>query len=319
MPRKNEPDKIADLLNPIFTDVDKAREHLEALRWPDGPYCPHCGEAENVTRMEGESHRPGLHQCNACRQAFTVTVGTLFERSHIPLNKWMLAFHLVAASKKAMSAHQMHRQLDVTYKTAWFMMHRIREAMAEPVRPKIGGSGKIIEADETFWGKKPGTKKGRGGYQHKNAAMALVERGGEVRAFHIPSATAKSVRKVLDEHAEKSSHLMTDEARHYGKIGREFDEHSAVHHSRKEYVRGEAHTNTIEGFFSIFKRGLIGTYHQVSTQHLHRYVAEFEFRYNHRQTADADGVTFPVSDAERAMAMLNGITGKRLTYRRLDS
>jgi transposase-like protein len=316
MPKKKEPDKIADLLNPIFTDVDAAREHLEALRWPDGPYCPHCGETENVTRMEGESHRPGLIQCNACRKNFSVTVGTLFERSHIPLNKWMLAFHLVAASKKAMSAHQMHRQLDVTYKTAWFMMHRIREAMATTNRPKLGGEGKIIEADETFWGQKPGGQPKKG-YHHKNAVVALVERGGEVRAFHVPSATAQSVRKVLDENAEKSSHLMTDEAKHYRKIGREFDRHSAVNHTRGEYVRGDAFTNTIESFFAVFKRGLVGTYHHVGAQHLHRYVSEFEFRYNNRKRFDADGVEFPVTDAERAEAMLTGITGKRLTYRRI--
>src|SRR6185437_235208 len=182
----------------------QAREHLEALRWPDSPDCPHCGEAENVTRLDGESHRPGLIQCNACRKNFSVTVGTLFERSHIPLNKWMLAFHLVAASKKAMSAHQMHRQLDVTYKTAWFMMHRIREAMATPNRPKLGGEGKIIEADETFWGMKPGGQPKKG-YHHKNAVVALVERSGEVRAFHVPSATAQSVRKVLNENGLRRS------------------------------------------------------------------------------------------------------------------
>lgn len=181
----------ADLTNPIFTDESKAREHLEALRWPDGPFCPHCGEAENVVRLEGQAHRPGLLQCRSCRKQFSVTVGTLFERSHIPLNKWLLAFHLMASSKKGMSAHQLHRMLGVTYKTAWFMAHRIREAMRTSGRPKVGGGGKVIEADETFWGKKPGAKKGRGGYQHKNTVVALVERNGDVRAFHVPDCTAK--------------------------------------------------------------------------------------------------------------------------------
>lgn len=297
----------ADLTNPIFSDETKAREHLEALRWPSGPFCPHCGEAENVTRLEGASHRPGLHQCNSCRQHFSVTVGTLFERSHIPLHKWMLAFHLMAASKKGMSAHQLHRMLGITYKSAWFMAHRIREAMKRPERPKVGGKGKIVEADETFWGTKPNAKIGRGGYQHKNTIVALVERSGDVRAFHVPDCTVKSVKKVLDENAERDSHLMTDDARHYRKMGREFAKHSSVNHTAKEYVRGDAHTNTIEGFFSILKRGLVGTYHQVGCQHLQRYVTEFDFRYNHRL----------MSDVERATAMLQGIDNKRLTYRRI--
>lgn len=318
MPKALEPDRIPDLLNPIFTDAEKAREHLEALRWPEGPTCPHCGEAENTTRLEGEAHRKGVVQCNSCREQFTVTVGTLFERSHIPLNKWLMAFHLVAASKKAMSAHQMHRMLHVTYKTAWFMMHRIREAMQTTPRRKIGGPGKAVEVDETFWGMKPGAHKQQA-WHHKNAVVALVERdSGQVRAFHVPSVTPKNVEKVLRENVELSSHLMTDQAPHYNAIGREFDQHSSVNHKRKEYVRGDVTTNTVEGFFSILKRGLIGTYHHVGTQHLHRYVAEFDFRYNHRKTVDAEGITRLISDAERATAMLHGIQGKRLTYRRLD-
>jgi transposase-like protein len=198
------------------------------------------------------------------------------------------------------------------------MTHRIREAMKTTIRPKIGGKGKVVEADETFWGQKPGAKKGRGGYQHKNVIVALVERDGGVRAFHVPSATAQSVRKVLNENADKASHLMTDDARHYGKLGREFAEHSTVNHTEKEYVRGDTHTNTIEGFFSILKRGLVGTYHHVGPQHLQRYVSEFDFRYNHRKTLDEDGEVVLISDAERATAMLHGITGKHLTYRRIN-
>ncbi len=307
----------ADLSNPIFTDEGAARDHLEALRWPDGPYCPHCGEAENVTRLDGESHRAGLHQCNSCRQHFSVTVGTLFERSHLPLHKWLLAFHLMAASKKGISSHQLHRMLGITYKTAWFMAHRIREAMKSKNRPKIGGEGKVIEADETYWGTKPGGTPKKG-YHHKNAIVALVERDGEVRAFHVPDSTARSVRAVVDANADKASHLMTDEAKHYRKLGREFDQHSTVTHSKDEYVRGIAYTNTIESYFSILKRGLIGTFHHVGSQHLQRYVTEFDFRYNHRITTDAEGLTRKLTDAERMTAMLLGIEGKRLTYRRID-
>ncbi len=202
----------ADLSAPIFTDEAKAREHLEALHWPSGAFCPKCGEAESVSRMEGEAHRPGLHQCNTCRAQFSVTVGTLFERSHIPLHKWLLAFHLMAASKKGISAHQLHRMLGITYKSAWFMAHRIREAMKQPLKGKLGGTGKVVEADETFWGLKKGATKQRGGYQHKNTIMSLVERGGSVRSFHVPSASMATVRAVLRNNVEQNTHLMTDDA-----------------------------------------------------------------------------------------------------------
>ncbi len=312
----------ADLSAPIFTNEEAARAHLEALRWPSGAFCPHCGDTENVTRLEGEAHRPGLHQCNGCREQFSVTVGTLFERSHLPLHKWLLAFHLMAASKKGVSAHQLHRMLGITYKTAWFMGHRIREAMkASPTGP-IGGPGKTLEADETYWGQKPrkkGQRRPRGGYQHKNVIVSLVERGGQVRSFHVPSATAGAVRRVLDAQADKQSHLITDEAKHYRKVGREFARHTALNHTRKEYVRGKAHTNTVEGYFSILKRGLVGTFHHVSVQHLHRYVSEFDFRYNHRKTLDENGDPRNVTDIERATAALQGIERKRLTYRRTGS
>src|SRR3989442_494472 len=256
----------ANLSAPIFTNEAKAREHLEALRWPEGAFCPHCGDVENVSRLDGEAHRPGLYQCNSCREQFSVTVGTLFERSHLPLHKWLLAFHLMAASKKGVSAHQLHRMLGITYKTAWFMGHRIREAMKTIHVGRIGGGGKKLEADETFWGQKPrkrGERKPHGGYQHKNVIVSLVERGGDVRSFHVPNATAGGVRRVLDEQADKQSHLMTDDAKHYRKVGREFRRHSTLNHTRKEYVRGNAHTNTVEGYFSILKRGLVGTFHHV--------------------------------------------------------
>ena len=306
-----------DLTDPVFTDEAKAREHLELIRWPDGkPVCVHCGSVDRVYRLEGKAPRKGLFHCNDCSGQFTVTTGSVMESSHVPLNKWVLAFRLMASSKKGMSAHQMHRMLDITYKTAWFLCHRIREAMTAVGRPKIGGGGKVIEADETFWGQKPGGRVKKG-YHHKNAIVALVERGGEVRAFHVPGSTRQSVKAVLDEYADKDSHLMTDEAKHYHTLGREFEQHSMVKHSRKEYVRGNAHTNTIEGFFSILKRGLVGTYHHVGAQHLGRYVSEFDFRYNHRHVTDA-GLRRKMTDAERAVAMLSGITGKRLTYRRSD-
>ncbi len=299
----------ADLTNPIFTDESKARKHLEYLRWPNGPFCPHCGETEKITKLEGESHRPGLHQCNACRQHFTVTVGTLFESSHIPLHKWMLAFHLMAASKKGISAHQLHRMLGITYKSAWFMAHRIRKAM-EPESAKKLGSNAPVEADETFVGTKPGAVKRRG-YAHKNAILSLVERGGKVRSFHVPNVSAKTLKPYLQAHVDPEAHLMTDDAGQYRIIGPEFAKHDTVNHSAGEYVRGNAHTNSAEGFFSIFKRGIYGVYQHVSSHHLHRYTAEYDFRYNYRS-----GLGF--NDFQRATIALKGIAGKRLTYRRIN-
>lgn len=298
-----------DLTNPIFTDETKAREYLENLRWPNGPVCPHCGESEKTTKLEGESHRPGLYQCNGCRQPFTVTVGTVIQDSHIPLNKWMLAFHLMTSSKKGISAHQLHRVLGITYKSAWFVGHRIREALKPGNGNMLGGSGPV-EADETFVGRKPGMKKRRG-YAHKNAVLSLVERNGGVRSFHVPNVTAKTLKPYLQDNISPDAHLMTDDAGQYRLIGPEFAEHDVVCHSSGEYVRGDAHTNTVEGFFSIFKRGIYGVYQHVSDHHLHRYTAEFDFRFNYRSRL---GFT----DFQRAAQALKGIAGKRLTYRRTD-
>jgi transposase-like protein len=297
---------MCDLTNPIFTDETRARKHLEKLRWPNGPVCPHCGETEKITKLRGKSHRPGLYQCNGCRQHFTVTVGTLFEDSHIKLHKWLLAFHLMAASKKGISAHQLHRMLGITYKSAWFMAHRIREAMKSDYANALGGNGPV-EADETFIGTKPGAKK-RKGYGHKNAVLSLVERDGEVRSFHVPSVSAKTLRPYLKYHVDPEAHLMTDDAGQYRIIGPEFAQHDVVCHSADEYVRGEAHTNTVESFFSILKRGLVGVYHHVGAQHLQRYVTEFDFRYNHRKS----------TDSQRATNAVKGIAGRRLTYRRIS-
>ena len=299
---------MCDLQKPIFNDVDKAREHLERLRWPDGPVCPHCGAMERMAKVETESARPGLYYCNHCTKQFTVTVGTVFERSHVPLNKWVLAFHLMAASKKGMSSHQLHRMLGVTYKTAWFMTHRIREAMKPTGTGLLGSGGGTVEADETFVGRKRGVKP-RAGVAHKHAVFSLVERNGEARSFHVLGTMGNDLRPHFDKHLAKDAHLMTDDGGQYRYIGPDYASHQMVNHSKKEYVRGNAHTNTIEGFFSIFKRGVVGTFHHISEQHLQRYLHEFDFRYSHRKALG-------FSDSERATAALKGISGKRLTYRR---
>ena len=299
-----------DLTNPIFTDADKARAHLEAVNWPDGPFCPHCGETRNVHRLQGKSTRAGLIQCNSCLKNFTVTVGTVFERSKIALNKWMLATYLLSASKKGMSAHQLHRMLGVTYKTAWFMAHRIREAMdgANGTGP-LGGPDQVVEADETYVGGKARNRAFRKPAE-KKAVVALVEREGHVRSFHVANVNAKDLRGLIVTNVDRASHLMTDESHVYTRVGREFNGHSTVNHSAKEYVTtgGFKHSNTAENFFSIFKRGVIGTYHHMSEAHLGRYCKEFDFRYNTRK----------INDGARAIEALKGIVGKRLTYRRTD-
>ncbi|MEP7157618.1 MAG: IS1595 family transposase [Betaproteobacteria bacterium] len=301
-----------NLTNPIFQDADKAREHLQAIRWPNGAICPHCGDMENAKELTGKSHRPGLFKCYSCDGHFTVTVGTVFEKSKVPLNKWVLAAHLIAASKKGYSAHQLHRTIGVSYKTAWFMMHRLREAMTVKATGDLGGGGGIVEADETYWGHCKQSKgyvaaPPRGGFGHKEKIVSLVERGGQVRSFHIPSVNATTLRAVLTSNIAKDANLMTDESRNYKAVGKEFASHQIVNHSRGEYSRGKATTNTVEGYFSILKRGLIGTYHHVSPTHLQRYMEEFDFRYNSRSSL---GYT----DTDRAAMLLKNIGGKRLMY-----
>ncbi len=298
-----------------FHDEDAARKYLETLRWPNGPICPHCGTSGRVCRIESQSKekgkgaRPGLLFCGECRKQFSVTVGTVFEHSKVPLHKWVLATHLLCSSKKGISSHQLHRILDVTYKTAWFMTHRIREAMKID-NPEMLGGNNPVEADETFVGNKPG-KKIRRGFGHKNAVFSLVERNGEVRSFHVANVTANTLKPILKEQVTSAAHLMTDDAGQYRLIGPEFAKHDVVVHSVGEYVRGNVHTNTVECFFSIFKRGIYGVYQHVSPCHLHRYTTEFDFRYNHREKLGFD-------DTEREAAALQGISGKRLTYRRID-
>ena len=303
-----------------FKDPEAARTYLEGIRWPKGPVCPHCGGMERMHQITGKSARPGLYDCGHCRQQFTVTVGTVFERSKISLDKWLFAATLMAASKKGVSSKQIERMVGVTYKTAWFMTHRLREAMKSE-GGLLGGGGSVVEADETFIGRKPGRKMKRGG-SHKNVVFSLVERGGKARSWHVVSTMANTLAPIVAKNVSTDTHLMTDEAGQYLPIGRPFLGHHTVNHSEKEYARGAVSTNTIEGFFSIFKRGVIGTFHHISEQHLQRYLTEFDFRYNHRETRvkDLDGkwTKAGFSDAERAAMLLKGISGKRLTYRRIN-
>jgi transposase-like protein len=308
-------DSAMNLTDPIFTDADKAREYLEAERWPNGPICPHCGGTDKNRKLEGKAHRPGLYQCGDCREQFTVTVGTVFERSKVPLNKWLLATHLMASSKKGISAHQLHRSIGVTYKTAWFIFHRIREAMRNDDDTPMGSGGGIVEADETFIGKDPKWhryKTKRGG-QHKMKVLALVDRDtGRARAQVVDHLSKKDILPILKRNIAREARLSTDEAGYYTGMDQFFAEHLSVNHGADEYVRGEAHTNTLEGFFSIFKRGMKGIYQHCGKQHLHRYVAEFEFRYNYRTAND-------YTDTERTAVILKAAEGCRLTYRRTDT
>jgi transposase-like protein len=295
--------------NPVFTDAEKAREWLEALLWPNGPACPHCGLVGCAYQFKGNAHRPGVYKCKGCDKQFTVTVGTIFERSHIPLNTWLLAFHLMAASKKGVSAHQLHRMLKLTYKSAWFMCHRIREAMKPPAtRGQLGGSGKFVEVDETYIGRIPGLPVLQGG-QHRMKVVSLVERGGAVRSFQVDKVDRKTITEIVSREASTESHLMTDQGPYYRHVGKEFASHEAVQHNIGEYVRGNVHSNTIENFFSVFKRGMRGVYQHCGEQHLPRYLAEFDFRYSNRKALG-------IEDDERTERALKGAPGKRLTYRR---
>src|SRR6266571_890403 len=295
-----------------FHDEDAARAHLEATRWPKGPECPHCGGVERISRLEGKAHRPGLLFCGDCRTQFSVTVGTVFEDSKLPLHKWVYAIHLLCSSKKGMSSKQLERVLGVTYKTAWFMSHRIRAAMATIPTGQLGGSGKIVEVDETYYGNKKGQRaRKQGSGAHKHRIFSLVERNGEVRSFHVASVSANNLKPIMRALIDQRSHIMTDEATRYWRIGKEFAAHSTVNHAIKEYARRPVTTNSAEGFFSILKRGLTGVYQHVSEQHLQRYVTEFDFRYNNRESLGVD-------DEQRAAALVKGIGGKRLTYRRIN-
>lgn len=318
-----------------FNNEDSAREYLEKQRWPDGVVCPHCGlvgEAYKLTLTEKtpervaelrkakkrvQKTRKGLWKCAGCREQFTVTVGTIFADSHIPLHKWLLAVHLLCASKKGMSAHQLHRMLGVTYKSAWFMAHRIRYAMSEePLSSKLTG---IIELDETFVGGKlrAGPRRNADGSRNKNqlagtankaAVVSVLQRGGRVQSRHIQRVTADNLRPIIDEMVAEDAHMMTDTSTTLRSAGKE-RKHSQVNHRIKEFARYEdgvcISTNTVEGYFSILKRGINGVYHHVGKQHLHRYLSEFDFRYNSKNT----------TDGERAELAIKGAKGKRLMYR----
>jgi transposase-like protein len=315
----------SNLQNPIFQDDQKAREWLEARVWPQGPICPHCGATgDDVTKLEGAKHRPGVYQCNGCREQFTVTVKTVFERSHIPLTKWLAALFLLTASKKGVSAHQIHRSLGISYKSAWFMMHRLREALRSGGLAPMGGTGRIVEVDETVIGKLEGAPKQKYtgfGQQWCNTVMALVERGGSVRTFHVDGTTLGSLMPVIRANIQAETFVITDEASWYRSLGDTFAYHEAVNHSAKEYVRRDFSwhtgqltkvtitTNTVEGYFSLFKRGMRGVYQHCKEKHLHRYLAEFDFRYNTR-------TSLGYTDFMRAELAAAGIKGKRLTYRR---
>jgi transposase-like protein len=305
---------------PHFSDDEAARVYLENLLWPDGPVCPHCGTVDHAYKTK----RPGVYRCASkeCRKDFSVTIGTVMERSKIALHKWLIAFHLMASSKKGISAHQLHRTLGIGYEAAWFMAHRIREAMRNGgLAPPMGGDGEIVEADETYFGNvdepktkrvsgeafSHGRKKPGGGPANKRPVVSLVERGGSVRTFHVAAANKDNVHRIVTDNVTRETRLHTDESRLYSDAAGHFAEHETVKHSAGEYARGDVHTNSVEGYFSILKRGMKGVYQHCREKHLHRYLAEYDFRYNHR-------AALGYSDGERAALAVLGIVGKRLTY-----
>lgn len=301
-----------------FHNEAAAYKFVESRIWPEGPVCPHCGGYERIGKMGGKSTRIGAYKCYQCRKPFTVKIGTIFESSHVKMHLWLQAIFLIASSKKGISANQLHRTLGVTLKTAWFMGHRIREAMREGGLGPLGGGGQVVEADETYFGKAENQepspqRKGRpllkrkAGTSNKRAILGLIERGGVVRTFHVKQANKINVAELVTANVDRESRLFTDESRLYTGMDAQFADHQSVKHSAKEYVRGEVHSNTIESYFSIFKRGMRGTYQHCAEKHLHRYLAEFDFRHNRR-------VALGKNDETRAGAILDGVVGKRLTY-----
>jgi transposase-like protein len=291
-----------------FHDEADAYKFVEARVWPDGPVCPRCGSLDRISLMRGKSTRTGVYKCYSCRKPFTVKIGTIFEDSHIPLNLWLQAMYLLCASKKGISANQLHRTLGVTLKSAWYLAHRIREAMRTGGLEPLGGAGKIVEADETFIGRRKNVKMKRGGYGHKFRILSLVERGGNIRSVRLNKVSQREIEGFIAINVAKESRLMTDTAVHYKKRGYPVASHEMVDHSKGEYGRGEVHVNTLEGFFALFKRGMKGVYQHCREKHVHRYLAEFDFRYNNR-------VGLGVNDDARAEKVLQGVVGKRLLYR----
>lgn len=294
------------LSSPHFHNEEKAFAYVEARVWPEGPTCPHCGGGERISKMQGKSTRLGLYKCYQCRKPFTVRMGTIFEASKVPLHVWLQAMYLIAGSKKGISSNQLARTLGLTVKTAWFLSHRIREAMREGDLAPFGQGGGAVEVDETYIGRKKGAGNPKGGWGHKMTVLGLIDRNsGKSRFFHVDGG--KEIQGIVLDNLSREARLMTDEHVMYRRIGREFAEHGAVHHYNKEYARGDVTTNTIEGAFSIFKRGMRGVYQHCAEKHLHRYLAEFEFRYSNREKLGCN-------DEDRTDAMLRGIVGKRLTY-----
>ncbi len=290
---------------PHFQNDEAARAMLESILWPEGPVCPHCGVVNHAYKTK----RPGVFRCaeKVCRKDFTVTMKTVMERSHIALHKWLQGFHLMTSSKKGVSAHQLHRTLQITYEAAWFMAHRIRESMRAGGLSPLGGGGKVVESDETYIGRQDGAPKHRRGFQ--NIVVTLVERGGSARSFHVDSVSVADIGKIISTNLDRESRLHTDEMPSYKVIGRVLGvEHETVNHGREEYARGDVTTNTVEGYYSIFKRGMKGVYQHCSEKHLHRYLSEFDFRYSNR-------VALGVHDGERRTLAIKGAAGKRLTYR----
>jgi transposase-like protein len=293
-----------------FHDEAEAYAYLEARVWPNGPICPHCGGVERIGKLAGKSTRIGVYKCYQCRKPFRVTVGTVFEASHIPLRLWLQGVHLLASSKKGISSNQLSRTLGITLKSAWFMSHRIREAMKVLGMEPMGGAGEIVEADETYSGKTEDAPRRLrpGRTEFRNTVVTLVQRGGSARSFHVDGARVADLAPIIRENVKRETRLMTDEWTAYREVGTEFASHETVSHAKDEYARGDVTTNTVEGFFSVFKRGMKGIYQHCSEKHLHRYLAEFDFRYSNR-------IARGVYDVERADRTLKGIVGKRLTYR----
>jgi len=294
-----------------FRTAANAREYLEKVRWPNGPVCPHCGGVDRISPMKGKSTRIGTYKCYQCRKPFTVKIGTIFEASHVPMNVWLQAMYLIAGSKKGISSNQLHRTLGVTLKTAWFMSHRIREAMRSNDLTPFGSDGGVVESDETFIGKRDGVTPVANSHSHKMKVLSLIDRNsGNSRSFVIQGLGVKDIAPILDANISREAMLMTDDWSSYRHIGWNFSKHATVNHSAGQYVvpgSSHLHTNTVEGFFSIFKRGMRGVYQHCAKEHLHRYLAEFDFRYSQR-------AKLGVNDEQRAEKLLVGVKGKRLTY-----
>jgi transposase-like protein len=306
------------LSRPYFHDEQAAFAFVEVIIWPKGPVCPHCGGVERISAIKpnpAKRVRYGLKKCGQCKGQFTVRMGTIFEESKLPMTKWLQAIFLMTASKKGVSAHQLHRTLEVTYKTAWFLAHRIREAMRDGELAPFGGSGGMVEVDETYIGQNPDAPKSAMAIRNMNAVMTLVDRDtGRARSMVVDKLNAPAVAEILSANLACEARLMTDDARFYKPVGRDYAGHYVVAHATGEYVNADdptVHTNTVEGFYSIFKRGMRGVYQHCAKKHLHRYAAEFDFRYSYRAALGVD-------DGARAVRALEGAIGKRLTYRRPD-